>query len=97
MEPLLDLNLFLKLHRATYYDLLQPVRTAGDWEAWLNFFFQGVREIAESAVSTVQRLLAMFTEDRRLIQGAGRIAGQRNRLYSCTKVLQALSEGTEKE
>jgi Fic family protein len=74
-EPLLYLSLFLKEHRSTYYDLLQGVRVEGDWEAWLDFFFQGITESADGAVASVQRLLGLFAEDRKRIQDSGRIAG----------------------
>ncbi len=74
-EPLLYLSLFLKQHRETYYELLQKVRIEGDWEAWLDFFFQGVTETSDSAVSTAQRLLQLFSDDRKRIQANGKIAG----------------------
>jgi Fic family protein len=74
-EPLLYLSLFFKQHRTTYYDLLQAVRAQGDWEAWLDFFFQGVAETSESAMVTAQRLLALFAADRERIQATGRSAG----------------------
>ena len=62
-EPLLYLSLFFKQHRTTYYELLDSVRWTGDWEAWLDFFLQGVAETAEGAESTAQRLLQMFGND----------------------------------
>lgn len=74
-EPLLYLSLYLKTHRDTYYDLLQRVRTEGDWEAWLEFFVRGVRETADQAVVTAQDLARLFKEDREKIQDLGRIAG----------------------
>ncbi len=74
-EPMLYLSLFLKQHRSTYYDLLQSVRLDGDWEAWLDFFFQGVTETSESAVATAKGLLRLFADDRKRIQDTGHIAG----------------------
>lgn len=74
-QPILYLSLFLKQHRSTYYSLLQKVREEGDWEAWLDFFFQGARETSESAVATAQRLFELFNEDRRRIQGEVRSPG----------------------
>lgn len=68
-QPMLYLSLFFKQHRETYYDLLQKVRTEGDWETWLSFFFQGVQETSDSAVSTANQLLKLFAEDRQKIQG----------------------------
>jgi hypothetical protein len=50
-EPLLYLSLHFKQHRAIYYELLNRVRHEGDWEAWLAFFLDGVRETADGAVA----------------------------------------------
>lgn len=74
-QPMLYLSLYLKQHRSTYYDLLQQVRLEGDWEAWLEFFFLGIAETAEVAVSTAQQLLALFAADRSRIQALGRTSG----------------------
>lgn len=74
-EPLLYLSLYLKTHRDTYYDLLQQVRTEGDWEAWLEFFVRGVRQTADQAVTSAQDLARLFEADRERIQELGRIAG----------------------
>ena len=68
-EPLLYLSLFLKKHRTLYYDLLQRVRTNGDWETWAQFFAEGVRETADAAVSTARRLVSLFETDRARIEG----------------------------
>jgi Fic family protein len=67
-EPLLYLSLFFKQHRQTYYELLDGVRLNGDWEAWLDFFLQGVAETAEGAESTAQRLLQIFKTNEARIQ-----------------------------
>jgi Fic family protein len=74
-EPLLYLSLYFKTHRSRYYELLNGVRTEGDWEAWVRFFLEGVRETAESAVGTARRLAEMVSRDRACIQRLGRIAG----------------------
>jgi Fic family protein len=34
-QPLLYLSDFIEQHRRDYYELLQRVRTSGDWESWL--------------------------------------------------------------
>ena len=90
-EPLLYLSLYLKEHRATYYALLDEVRHEGDWEAWLSFFLDGVRETAEGAVSTAQRLAAMFEDDRRQIEPAGRRSGSALRVHEALKARPILS------
>ena len=70
-EPLLYLSLYFKQHRSRYYDLLQTVRQTGDWEEWVGFFADGVRETAEGAVTTAQRLVTLFQRDRKRIQDLG--------------------------
>jgi len=74
-EPLLYLSLYLKTHRDAYYDLLQRVRTDGDWESWLEFFVRGARQTADQAVASAQALARLFKEDRDRVQELGRIAG----------------------
>jgi Fic family protein len=62
-EPLLYLSLYFKQHRAVYYELLDRVRAEGDWEAWVDFFLEGVELTATAAVQTIQRLTRLFAED----------------------------------
>jgi Fic family protein len=71
-EPLLYLSLYLKTHRSTYYELLDRVRTKGDWEAWVEFFLEGVEETALGAVQTARRLVSLFEADTRRTQEVGR-------------------------
>jgi len=80
-EPMLYLSLYLKKNRAAYYELLQRVRLTGDWEAWLDFFLDGVTETAVQAADTVARLLALFQNDRQRIYALGRAAGSAPRVH----------------
>jgi Fic family protein len=73
-QPTLYLSLFFKTHRETYYELLQRVRTHGEWEQWLEFFLQGVIETAEQAARTAHEVLRLFEADSRKIQRIGRAA-----------------------
>ncbi len=84
-EPLLYLSLFFKQHRQTYYELLDGVRQTGDWEAWLDFFLQGVAETAEGAESTAQRLLKMFAEDEARIRQEVRAPASALRVHQALK------------
>lgn len=91
-EPLLYLSLYFKQHRATYYDLLGQVRRTGDWEAWLAFFLEGVRQTAEVAVATAQRLDRIFQDDRdRIEKDAGRRAGSALRIHAALMAQPLLS------
>ncbi len=80
-QPLLYLSLFLKEHRSRYYELLNAVRREGDFESWLVFFLDGVRQTADSAVSTAQRLKALFDTDRERIKTHGRRADSALRVH----------------
>lgn len=74
-EPLLYLSLYFKQNRAQYYEMLNRVRTEGEWEEWATFFATGVEETANAAVTTAHRLREISQADRGKIQGLGRIAG----------------------
>jgi Fic family protein len=73
-EPMLYPSLFLKRHRALYYELLNEVRLRGDWERWLDFFAEGIEASASQAVATANALLALVNADRNRIAGLGRAA-----------------------
>ena len=83
--PLLYLSLYLKRHRTRYYALLDAVRRQGDWEAWLAFFLDGVRETADSAVDVAQRSRALFAQDRNRIATTGRRAGSVLRVFDALR------------
>lgn len=80
-EPILYLSLFLKSRRDDYYRLLQEVRQAGGWEAWMEFFLMGVAETAEQAADTARELMALFEADRLVIREHGRVAGSALRVH----------------
>lgn len=63
-QPLLYLSLFFKRHRPEYYRRLDAVRTAGDWEGWLDFFLDGVATTADETVMTARELFALVAADR---------------------------------
>jgi Fic family protein len=75
-RPLLYLSYYFKQHRDEYYDLLQAVRTSGDWEGWLKFFLRAVAEVANAATDTARRILRLREEHRELIRR--RVAGRSN-------------------
>ena len=64
-SPLLYLSLYFKENRSVYYDLLNRVRTDGDWEGWIKFFLTGVKLVSEDVVQTASRLHEIVKEDRR--------------------------------
>ncbi len=80
-EPILYLSLYFKENRAAYYDLLDRVRTKGDWEAWVDFFLTGVRDTAEQAAGAARAMLELFSRDRSRIETLGRPASSALRVH----------------
>jgi Fic family protein len=80
-KPLLYLSLYLKTHRADYYRLLQEVRERGAWEAWLEFFLDGVAETANQAFEAATQIVELFKRDRELITAESERAGSALRVH----------------
>jgi Fic family protein len=68
--PLLYLSLYFKRHRTEYYRLLGEVRANGDWEAWTDFFLEGVATIADEAVVTARDVFTLVSTDRERVLAA---------------------------
>jgi Fic family protein len=80
-KPVLYLSHYLKRHRQEYYDRLQRVRDAGDFEGWLAFFLRGVAEVSAEATSTARQILELRERHRRAItDGLGRGAANGHRV-----------------
>lgn len=97
-QPLLYLSLYFKQHRQEYYRLLDVVRSEGDWEAWLDFFLEGVVHTAANAVDTAKRLLALFQQDEQRIQQRQRAASTALRVFRvlCERPLVTLHQVCER-
>jgi Fic family protein len=80
-KPLLYLSLYLKTHRGDYYRLLQEVREHGAWEAWLEFFLDGVTETASQAFDAATRIAKLFKRDRERITAESDRAGSVLRVH----------------
>src|SRR5260370_35537964 len=80
-EPILYLSMYLKTHRAAYYELLERVRTKGEWEVWLDFFLTGVKETADQAAEAARRIVALFEEHQTKIETLGRPAASALRVF----------------
>ena len=96
-EPILYLSLYFKTHRQAYYDHLTRVRMYGDWEAWLEFFLEGVRDTAAQAVGAARRIISLMDSDRRTIEGLGRPASSVLRVhqYAQTNPIFSIASASE--
>ncbi len=81
LKPVLYLSYYFKQHRQTYYDHLQAVRDAGEWETWIQFFLRGVIEVSQQATDTARRILQLREDHRQFItENLGRAAGNGHRV-----------------
>jgi Fic family protein len=55
-QPWLYLSAYFETHRTAYYELLLTVSQRGEWENWLAFLLEGVRDQSEDAVMRIERL-----------------------------------------
>lgn len=55
-EPILYISYFLKLNQQEYYDRLTLVRKTGDFEQWICFFLEALREAAKAALESIDLL-----------------------------------------
>jgi Fic family protein len=83
---LLYLSYFFKKNRSEYFDRLQAVRDAGQWEHWLKFFLRGIAEVAEEATMTARKIVQLREQHRKLVahnleRSAGRALNLLESLY----------------
>lgn len=66
-KPVLFLSLYFKKHQKIYYDCLDKYHD-GDVKAWIEFFLDGVEEIANEAIHTVLAITKLREQDMLKIQ-----------------------------
>jgi len=74
-NPVLFLSSYFRKHQKLYYDRLLGYHY-GEFEKWIDFFLDGVIEIANEAIITVEKITALREEDRRKIQSLGKRASE---------------------
>ena len=66
--PVLYLSYFFKKNRNRYYELLNNVRVKGEFEEWIKFFIEGICEISEDAISSIQKIIKLKRIDMEKIR-----------------------------
>jgi len=66
--PLLYLSAYFERNRDAYYDRLYDVSSTGNWQAWLEFFLEGVAQQARDAVVRSRRVRQLQQRYRDLLQ-----------------------------
>lgn len=74
-KPVLFLSSYFKKHQQLYYDRLSSYH-GGNVGQWIEFFLDGVIEIANEAIATVDKITALRERDMRKIQSLGKRAAE---------------------
>jgi Fic family protein len=67
-RPLLYLSHYFKHYRLEYYEHLQAVRDAGDWEGWLKFYLRGLSTVANEATEVARKIVTVREYHRELVR-----------------------------
>jgi Fic family protein len=91
-EPMFYLSACLERHRSDYYDLLQGIRTHGEWLPWLRFFLAGVEETARDVTRQVIASVELRESYRERLQGKRRALALLDALFDNPYVTVARAE-----
>ena len=80
-QPLLYLSSYIEAHRQVYYDLLQNVRTHGDWNSWIVYFLSGVTETAQQALGQTGLLMDLRETYHHQLRDLPKAAGLIDQLF----------------
>ena len=69
--PALYISYFLKKNRVEYYDRMSEVRTKGNYEQWVRFFLQAIKECAEDGILTIDKLDELHKKNLTIINSIG--------------------------
>ena len=72
-EPLMYLSGFLKENQPQYYQRLSAVQAEGDWEAWVDFFLEGVEVAATDAERGIVAIASLVAAHRRRLLAQPRV------------------------
>jgi Fic family protein len=76
-KPVLFLSSFFKKNQMLYYEKLSAYHSdKGDVEEWIHFFLDGVIEIANEAIITVEKITKLREADVLTIQKLGKRASE---------------------
>lgn len=73
--PVLYLSSYFKSHQDVYYERLNSYHSeTGDMFGWLDFFLDGVIEIAQSSIDTCRKITELRERDMCKVQQLGKVA-----------------------
>lgn len=73
-RPVLYISPVIEHRKDEYIDLMFGVSARGEWHPWLTFFFDRITDTCRETIATIDRLISLHDEYRRLATGAMRSA-----------------------
>ncbi len=73
-SPALYISYYLKKNRIEYYDRMSEVRNKDNYEQWIKFFLNAIKESADESVNTINKLSALHDTNILKIGAMGRAA-----------------------
>lgn len=73
-SPALYISYYLKKNRIEYYDRMSEVRNKDNYEQWIKFFLNAVKDSADESVDTIKKLSDLHDANIDKINGMGRAA-----------------------
>jgi len=76
-SPSLYISCYLKINRVEYYDRMTEVRKSGNYEQWIKFFLNAVRETAVDAIDTIDKLTEIHNRSMELIKNVSPLLNEK--------------------
>ena len=73
-SPALYISYYLKKNRVEYYDRMSEVRNKDNYEQWIKFFLNAIKESAIESVDTIKKLSELHNANIEKINAMGRAA-----------------------
>jgi len=80
-KPILYISLFLKKNQIEYYDRISEVRRSGNYEQWIMFFLEAVKNACEDSLETITSLSRLHEKNLLLIPNTTKSSGTSNELF----------------
>ena len=71
-SPALYISYYLKKNRIEYYDRMSEVRNKDNYEQWIKFFLNAIKESADESVETIKKLSELHNANINKVDAMGR-------------------------
>lgn len=66
--PMFYLSAYFEKHRDTYYAKLNNISAKGDWDSWITYFLNAVKEQSELNISKAKAIMGLYSEKKELVK-----------------------------